>query len=176
MKTFNKRGDQGETSLLYGTRVAKSDARPEAYGTVDEAVSALGLARCWATKRSQEIILPIQRELFIVGAEMATTAEHYEKLKSKNNIVTPQMVQHLEDLIDKLEAEVEMPKAFILPGGCPSSAALDLARSIVRRAERRAVSLRQANSLSNEEVLKYLNRLADLLFTLARYEEVKAGV
>lgn len=173
MKTFNKRGDQGETSLLYGTRVAKSDARPEAYGTVDEAVSTLGLARCWASKRSQEIILPLQRELFIVGAEMATPSEHYEKLKSK---VTPQMVQHLEDLIDELETEVEMPKAFILPGGCPCSAALDMARAIVRRAERRAVSLRQANSLPNEEVLKYLNRLADLLFTLARYEDVKAGV
>ena len=176
MKTFNKRGDQGETSLLYGVRVAKSDARPEAYGTIDEAVSTLGLARSWAQKRSQEIIYSLQRELFIVGAELATTAEHYEKLVSKGNVVTPKMVQHLEDLIDELEAEVEMPKAFIIPGGCPSSAALDMARAIVRRAERRAVSLRQANSLPNKEVLKYLNRMADLIFTLARYEEVKSGV
>ena len=101
MKTFNKRGDQGETGLLYGVRVAKSDARPEAYGTIDEAVSTLGLARSWAQKRVQEIIHSLQRELFIVGAEMATTAEHYEKLVSRGNVVTPQMVQRLEDLIDE---------------------------------------------------------------------------
>jgi len=175
MKTFNKRGDQGETGLLYGVRVAKSDARPEAYGTIDEAVSTLGLARSWAQKRVQEIIHSLQRELFIVGAEMATTAEHYEKLVSRGNVVTPQMVQRLEDLIDELEAEVEMPRAFVIPGACPSAAALDMARAIIRRAERRAVSLRQANSLPNEEVLKYLNRLADLVFTLARYEETKSG-
>ena len=175
MKTFNKRGDQGETSLLYGVRVAKSDARPEAYGTIDEAVSTLGLARSWSQKRVQDIIYSLQRELFIVGAEMATTTEHYEKLVSRGNVVTSQMVQRLEDLIDELEAEVEMPRAFVIPGACPSAAALDLARAIIRRAERRAVSLRQANSLPNEEVLKYLNRLADLIFTLARYEEAKSG-
>jgi cob(I)alamin adenosyltransferase len=86
------------------------------------------------------------------------------------------MVQRLEDLIDELEAEVEMPRAFVIPGVCPSAAALDLARAVIRRAERRAVSLRQANCLPNEEVLKYLNRLADLVFTLARYEEAKSGV
>lgn len=174
MKTFNKRGDQGETSLLYGVRVTKSDVRPEAYGTIDEAVSTLGLARSWTQKRVQDIIYSLQRELFIVGAELATTPEHYEKLASRGNVVTPKMVQRLEDLIDELEAEVEMPHAFIIPGSCPSAAALDMARAIIRRAERRAVSLKQANSLPNEEVIKYLNRLADLVFTLARYEEAKS--
>ncbi|MFH1485960.1 MAG: cob(I)yrinic acid a,c-diamide adenosyltransferase [Chloroflexota bacterium] len=173
MRTFNKRGDSGETSLLFGERVQKSDARCEGYGTIDEAVSALGLARALSsTPRVQEIVLSVQRELFTVGSEMATTHDRYDKLVGRGSVVTSDMVQRLENIIDALEEEFAMPHSFIIPGGSPSSGALDLARAIVRRAERRAVDLRSDGLVKNVEVLKYLNRLADLIFTLARYEEV----
>ena len=172
MKTFNKKGDKGETSLLYGYRVAKSDARCEAYGTIDELVSMLGLARQFCQPEVKEIIFSVQQELFLVGAELATPAEHYSKLVAKGSIVTSKMVQRLENLIDEFEAKVKMPDAFIIPGGAGiGSAALDVARAITRRAERRIVSLKQSGVAVNEEVLKYINRLADLLFTLARYQE-----
>jgi len=173
MKTFNKRGDKGETSLLYGGRVPKSDPRCEAYGTIDEAVSALGLARALAKKeRVSHILLSIQQELFVVGAELATVADQYHKLESKHRVVTREMVDRLESLIEGFEEEMEMPKVFVIPGVSPSSAALDLARAIIRRAERRVVELRNDSMVQNEMVLEYLNRLGDLVFTLARYEEI----
>ena len=172
MKTFNKKGDGGETSLLYGDRVAKSDPRCEAYGTIDEAVSALGLARSLCISECKDIILSVQKDLFIIGAELATPSEHYSKLVEKQNIVTADMVQRVENLIDELEAKIKMPQAFIIPGGASAgSAALDVARTVIRRAERRVVSLQHTGIVTNEEILKYLNRLADLIFTLARYEE-----
>ena len=171
MKTFNKKGDGGETSLLYGARVAKFDDRCETYGTIDEAVSLLGLAKNFCRPEVKDIVSGIQRELFIVGGEIATPQEHYAKLEAKGNVVRPEMVQRLEDLIDQFEAEVDMPREFIIPGACVSSAALDVARAVVRRAERRAVAFKHSGQSMNEEVLKYLNRLADLIFTLARYEE-----
>ena len=172
MKTFNKKGDRGETSLLFGRRVAKSDLRCEAYGAIDEAVSALGIARNLVTKtRVKEIILKVQKELFTVNAELATKPEDYERLASSFTPVTVEMVNELEDMIDELEAEVEMAKSFIIPGVTLGSAWLDLSRAIMRRAERRTVVLREKNEIDNDAVLQYLNRLADLLFTLARYEE-----
>jgi len=172
MKFFNKRGDQGETSLLYGGRVPKCDPRCEAYGTIDEAVSALGLARALSQKeRTRDILHRLQEELFIVGAELATAADDYDKLTARHQVVTEEMVNRLEGLIDDFEAEMEMPKKFIIPGASPSSAALDLARTIIRRAERRAAELRNNGMVPNERVLHYLNRLADLAFTVARYEE-----
>ena len=172
MKTFNKKGDGGETSLLYGARVAKSDPRCEAYGTIDEAVSALGLARSFCSSEVKDIILSLQKDLFVIGAELATPSEHYSKIAEKKNIVTADMVQRVENLIDELEAKIKMPKSFIIPGGSSSgSAALDVARTIIRRTERRVVSLQRAGAVTNEEILKYLNRLADLVFTLARYED-----
>lgn len=171
MKTFNKRGDQGETSLLFGARVPKSDLRCEAYGTIDEAVSALGLARNWVTPTVKPILLSISEELFTVGAEIATPSDERQRLEQRFSVVTPSMVKRLEKLIDEFEAQLDMPKAFIIPGGCVGSASLDVARTIVRRAERRAVELKQARLLVNYEVLRYLNRLADLIFTLARYED-----
>lgn len=171
MKTFNKKGDSGETSLLFGDRVAKSDPRCEAYGTIDEAVSSLGLARHFCRSEIKDIILTLQQELFVVGAELATPTEHYTKLVKKHKTVTPEMVQRLEALIEEFEAKVDMPKAFIIPGGgSAGSAALDIARTIIRRAERRVVALKEAGLVKNDDVLKYLNRLADLIFTLARYE------
>ena len=171
VKTFNKRGDQGETSLLYGARVAKSDLRCEAYGALDEANSALGLARNWAQPRTAAIVESLQRELFVVGGELATPLEHHDRLRQQFGVVTTEMVERIEGLIDDFEAATEMPQSFILPGGCPSGAALDLARAIIRRAERRVVSLKEMGAIANDELLRYLNRLADLIYTLARYEE-----
>jgi cob(I)alamin adenosyltransferase len=174
LKTFNKKGDKGETSLLFGTRVPKSDLRCEAYGTIDEVVSALGLARHFCEQDVNDIILGVQKELFIVGAELATPAEHYHKLAEKGNVVTSQMVQSLEGLIDQFEARVTMPNAFIIPGGVSTgSAALDVARTIIRRAERRIVQLKDSGVAVNEEIMRYINRLADLVFTLARYQETR---
>jgi len=175
MKTFNKKGDKGETSLLHGVRVQKSDPHCEAYGTVDEAVSALGLARALSSKKNvQDIIFNLQQELFTVGAELATPIEHYAAFAEKHTVISESMVDRLEGLIDELEQNLEMPKAFIIPGDTPASAAIDVARSIVRRAERRIVSLRDARLVKNEELTRYVNRMADLLFTLARYEASEA--
>src|SRR4030042_4796302 len=156
MKTFNKKGDGCETSLLYGARVAKFDDRCEAYGSIDEAVSLLGLAKNFCRPEVRDIVSGIQRELFIVGAEMATPQEHYAKLEAKGKVVRPEMVQRLEDLIDEFEAKVDMPREFIIPGACVSSAALDVARAVVRRAERRGVAFKHSGKFLNEEILKYL--------------------
>jgi len=174
MKAFNKRGDLGETSLLLVGRVAKSDPRCEAYGTVDEAVSLLGLARALARKEQvAHILYGIQQDLFVVGSELAVAADEYLKFKAKHQVVTAEMVDRLESLIEGLEQKVEMPKSFVIPGKCPSSAVLDVARTVIRRAERRVVALRNENMVPNKMVLAYLNRLADLVFTLARYEETE---
>ena len=171
MKTFNKKGDEGETSLLYGARVAKCNVRCEAYGTIDEAVSMLGLAKSFCQPQIKDIVSDLQRDLFVVGTELATQNEHYSKLVTKGRVLKPEMVQRLEELIDYFEAKVDMPREFITPGASMSSATLDVARTVIRRAERRAVALKQAGQLMNEGVLEYLNRLADLVFTLARYQE-----
>lgn len=175
MKTFNKKGDRGETSLLFGKRVRKDDLRCEAYGTLDEAASALGIARnVVSSPRTRELIIQVQKELFQVNAEMATMPEDLERLASTFKPINEAMADRLEQTIVELEGQIEMPREFIIPGGTLASAWLDLARTIVRRGERRAVSLKESGELKNEAVLKYLNRLADLLFTLARYEETLA--
>ena len=172
VKIYTKRGDLGETGLLYGGRVSKTDPRCEAYGTIDEAVSALGLARSLsANPRVKEAIRQLQRELFTVGAELATAADEYETLKRHFAIVTPEMVEWMENLLDNMEEEVKLPRAFIIPGASAASSAIDVARSTLRRAERRTVALKEAGLLVNDEVLRYLNRAADLLFMLARYED-----
>lgn len=171
MRIYTKTGDDGTTGLLYGGRVSKDDLRVEAYGTSDEAVAALGVARAAsADPRLRETILRLQRELFRLGAELATARDNQDKLAPKGWKVTPEMTGALEGLIDAFEAETEMPKEFVIPGESPASAALDLARAIVRRCERRVVALARAGE-ADGEVVRYLNRLADLLFVLARYEE-----
>lgn len=172
MKTFNKQGDHGETSLLYGGRVLKSDSRAEAYGTIDEAVSALGLARALSSsERVRSIVLQFQNELFLVGAEMATDVEQRHKLLGTFGVIGAEHADRLEKLIEQFEAEIKMPDSFVIPGATPAAAALDLARTIIRRCERRAVALRAAGLIENDAILCYLNRLSDLIFTLARYEE-----
>jgi cob(I)alamin adenosyltransferase len=172
MQTFNKKGDGGETSLLFGCRVAKDSLRCEAYGTLDEAASCLGIARNMVTKeKTRGVILRIQKELFIVGAELATEAKNYEKFTKKYTVVTEEMSFQIEEIINELEAETSLPESFIIPGTNSGSALLDLSRSIIRRAERRVVTLKRHKQISNDAILHYLNRLADLLYVLARYEE-----
>jgi len=172
VKTFNKRGDKGETSLFLGPRVPKSDPHCEAYGTVDEAVAALGLARALSRKQKiRDILFGVQKDLLVLAGELATPPEAYEKLTQKYPVITDGDVQRLEGFINDLEQTVKMPEGFVIPGDSPASAAIHLARATIRRAERRVVSLQQGGQVPNKEVLKYLNRLADLLFTLALYEE-----
>ena len=167
-----KTGDRGETGLLYGGRVSKTDPRTEAYGAVDEAISALGLARALMTDRSRHaMVLRIQSELFTVGAELATDAQEYESLRKHFALVTEDFTRRLESEIGELEAKVPLPDAFVIPGGTQAAAALDVARAVIRRAERRVVALQLVVSLRNPEVLRYLNRLSDLVFMLARAEE-----
>lgn len=169
MKSFNKKGDDGTTSLLFGHRIPKYSDRTEAYGAIDEASSALGLARALTDHPDlKQIILDIQGELFIVGSELAALPHENVKLRKR---ISQDHSQRLEKLIEKYENLVEMPNAFVPPGGSPGAASLDLARSIIRRAERRIAKLSDAGEVKNPEILSYCNRLADLLFTLARYDE-----
>ena len=171
-KIYTKRGDKGETGLLYGGRVSKADPRCQAYGNSDEAVSALGMARALSkNQRTRDILKKVQRDLFTLGAELATDSGEYAKLKLHFSLVTPKMVSDLESVIDALNKEIKLPRAFIIPGASASSSALDLARTILRRTERSVVILKERGLLYNEEVLRYLNRLADLIFVLARYED-----
>lgn len=172
MRIYTKTGDDGTTGLLYGGRASKDDLRVEAYGTSDEAVAALGVARAaTADADLRGTILRLQRELFVVGAELATGTENQRKLKPGETKVTPAMVAALEGLIDGFTERTEMPKEFVIPGESQVSAALDVARAIVRRCERRTVAMAREGMLADAEALRYLNRLADLLFVLARHEE-----
>lgn len=172
MRIYTRRGDAGKTSLLFGGRVSKDDPRCEAYGALDEAVSILGLARALTKDRRVRLIVGgLQRELFTVGAELATDASQHERVEARFGVVSPEMTAALEVHIDALTAKAPLPREFIVPGGSAASAALDVARTVVRRAERRVVGLRRRGMLPNAEVLRYLNRLSDLLFVLARYED-----
>jgi len=169
VRIYTKTGDDGTTGLLYGGRIPKSDPAAEAYGTVDEAVAAIGVARAFADDPDlASAILELQRDLFVVGADLATNPGGREKLKPEVSLVTPGMVEGLEQAIDDVVAGSPLPREFIVPGINPLSAALDLARAVVRRAERRAVELREAGREVNPDALRYLNRLSDLLFVLAR--------
>ena len=175
MGVVTKRGDKGETGLLYGGRVPKDDLRVEAYGTIDEAVSALGLARALsAYPQVKEVVLRVQKELFALSAELAIDVERYDRFDAHFARVTGEQVEQLERSIQEVEAAVPMPPTFIVPGATPASAALDLARTIVRRAERRAVELKRRAMLTNGEIVRYMNRLSDLIYTLARYENKDA--
>ena len=167
-------GDTGYTGLLGEKRVPKYDPRPDTFGTVDEATSALGLARAMVTDpKVKEIIYQIQQELYLLMGELATTPENYEKMGLR---MTVEHVQRLEQVEEQLKREVEIPNKFIIPGDTPDGAALDIARTIIRRAERKAVKLLHDGVIQNGEVVRYLNRLSDLIFILARYVEVKSSL
>lgn len=176
MKIYTRKGDAGSTGLLYGgERISKSELRTDAYGTTDEAVSALGLARAAlgvTTDRTEarlaELSVRLQRELFVVGAELATHVDRRHRLAPGTTLVTAEMVSALEREIDDLESGMTMPTEFVVPGESLPGAAYDLARTTVRRAERRAVALAEAGGLPDSQVLAYLNRLADLLWVMAR--------
>lgn len=169
MRIYTKTGDDGTTGLLYGGRIPKSDLAAEAYGTVDEGVAHLGLARASAPDTAtRRLILEVQRDLFVVGADLATNPEGRGKLKPGVSLATADMVERLEGTIDALVEVSPLPDHFVVPGANPASAALDAARATIRRAERRAVALRETGREVNPEALRYLNRLSDLLFVLAR--------
>jgi cob(I)alamin adenosyltransferase len=176
VKIYTKKGDAGDTGLLFGgPRVGKSSPRVEAAGAVDEAVAALGLARAAIGARTDRtearldtLIVRLQRELFVVGAEIATHKIRRARLTDGVSRVTPDMVSALEREIDTLTDAYPMPAEFILPGESMTGAALDLARSMTRRAERRAVAVAATGGLPDSSVVPYLNRLADLLFVMAR--------
>jgi cob(I)alamin adenosyltransferase len=173
-KIYTRKGDDGTTSLWYGGRVAKSDPRTEAYGSIDEAGSALGVARSLCEEGSElaDDILRLQDDMFIAGAELATAPEAAGRLEDGISRVTEEMVSDLEPLIDRYMERVELPPKFVIPGGTQLSAQLDLARAIVRRAERRVVELDRAEGLASEVVLRFLNRASDLVFAMARVADV----
>ena len=174
LKVYTRTGDDGTTGLFYGGRVAKDGPGPEAYGTTDEVVSALGLARaeCDAGSELGELLVRLQRELFVVGAELATAPENRRKLTDGTTRVTAAMVEALEPVIDDVTTRFDPPTEFVLPGENRVTAALDLARTIVRRAERASVTATTDGWLeAGSQVVPYLNRLADLVYTLARWQE-----
>jgi cob(I)alamin adenosyltransferase len=170
VRIYTRRGDDGSTGLLYGSRVSKADPAAEAYGTVDETVADLGVARALATASMKDLILRLQRDLFVVGAELAPNPDQRSKLEPGVSLVTTEMAERLEAEIDASVEAHPLPKEFIVPGATPASAALDVARATCRRAERRAVALRETGHEVNPDALRYLNRLSDLLFVLARAE------
>ena len=169
------RGDDGTTGLLYGGRIAKDDPRTEAYGCVDEAVAALGLARVELAAAGlaelAELILRLQRELFVVGAELASNPDARGRLQDGVTRVSEAMLEGLEEVLASWESRVEMPREFVVPGETRASAALELARTIVRRAERRVISLGRVAEEASGWTVPYLNRLADLVWVLARAAE-----
>ncbi|PWU24978.1 MAG: ATP:cob(I)alamin adenosyltransferase [Candidatus Rokuibacteriota bacterium] len=172
VKIYTRKGDDGTTSLWYGGRVAKDDLHTEAYGTLDEATSALGLARakCDDGQLAADI-LRLQNELFVAGAELATASEARARLEDGVTRLDDDMVAWLEERIDSYMAQVELPPKFVIPGGTELSAQLDVARSVLRRAERRIVALERTGALDGSSALRYVNRASDLLFAMARFAD-----
>lgn len=171
MKIYTKKGDDGTTGLLYGGRVLKNSFRVELNGTVDEAQAALGLARAIGVqnKALQEILISIERDLWVLMAEVATLPKARAKLVPEASLVTIAMVERLEARIDSVSALFEMPTAFVVPGSNLLSASLDVARTVIRRAERGCVDF--LSDVPETIVGQYLNRLSDLIWTLARWVE-----
>jgi len=168
-RIYTGTGDDGSTGLLFGGRVSKADPVAEAAGAIDEAVAALGLARALAEEPAVAAeILDLQRELFVAGADLATNPAGRGRLEPGVSLVTADMVGRLEARIDELVAAHPLPNAFVVPGANPVSAAVDVARSAVRRAERRVVALHDEGGSVNADLRRYLNRLSDLLFVVAR--------
>lgn len=171
MKIYTRKGDDGTTGLFYGGRVSKDALAPEAYGTVDESVAALGAARAYAEGPVNAELLDLQRQLFVVAAELATDPDNRHKLEPGVSLVTDGMVSELERRIDGVVEDVGMPDSFTVPGESAYSAQLDLARAIIRRAERRCVTYAAAGGLEGSHVVRYLNRLADYVYILVRAAE-----
>jgi cob(I)alamin adenosyltransferase len=169
MSFYTKKGDDGTTGLLFGGRVRKDAPAPQAYGAVDEAQAAFGLARAEAEPGGEldSILLRVERDLYVLMAELATAPENRRKLVAGQTLVTPEMVEEVGRLTDEVSTRFEMPHDFVLPGASRVSAGLELARTVVRRAERDALSVAAEGS----SVLPYLNRLSSLAWALARWQE-----
>jgi cob(I)alamin adenosyltransferase len=169
MRIYTRKGDDGTTGLHLGGRTSKDHAAVEACGAVDEAQAFLGLARAETEPGSEldALLVALERDLWVLMAELATTAENRPRLRAGQTLVTPDMVAALEERIDALGARTTMPREFVVPGQSRLGALLDVARAVVRRAERRAVRSAQGSSLA----VSYLNRLSDLLWTMARWQE-----
>jgi cob(I)alamin adenosyltransferase len=174
-RIYTRKGDDGTTSLWYGGRVAKTDARTEAYGAIDEAGAALGVARSLCGSDDGELsadILRLQRELFVAGAELATVPDAEGRLQEGVSRIDDEMVGALEPVIDGYMDRVDLPPKFVIVGGTTLSAQLDVARTVIRRAERRVVGLKEGDQLASDAVLRYLNRASDLAFAMARFADV----
>ncbi len=169
MKVYTRKGDDGTTGLLYGGRVRKDDPGPMAYGEVDEAQAAIGVARAHVERGGEldELLVAIERDLWVLMADLATDETNRHKLTDGVSRVTDAMVEHLEVTIDAISERFELPSEFVVPGQEPVSAFLDMARTVVRRAERHCLSA----VVEDSRVVAYLNRLSDLLWTLARWQE-----
>lgn len=175
MTIVTKIGDKGTTRLFTGAVVSKHSLRIETYGTVDELCSHMGLARSMSqTAIIQQILHAVQHTLFQVGAELAV--DNPSKAPFKIDPIANAHIEELESWIGKIEPAVKLPASFIIPGGTTASAAIDVARAVCRRAERLIVGMREENLTSNDALIRYMNRLSDLLFLLARMEEQKAGI
>lgn len=170
VRIYTRRGDDGTTGLLYGGRVRKDSPAIEANGVVDEAQAVLGMARAEAERGSEldELLTAIERDLWVLMAEVATAPENRHKLEAGSSLVTDDMVTALEHRIDELKDRFEMPADFVVPGQNRVSAALDVARTVVRRAERLLVASPPGEG---SQVGPYLNRLSDLLWAMARWQE-----
>jgi len=168
-RVYTRTGDDGTTGLLYGGRVRKDAPAPRAYGAVDEAQAALGLARAEAERGGEldTLLVRIERDLYVCMAELATAPENQHKLTDGTTRVTPEMVGALEPVIDDLLARFPMPSDFVIPGGTRVGAALDVARTLTRRAERESLAVAGDGS----SAVAYLNRLSDLLWAMARWQE-----
>ncbi|MFZ1072336.1 MAG: cob(I)yrinic acid a,c-diamide adenosyltransferase [Verrucomicrobiia bacterium] len=177
MSIATKTGDNGTTALMYGRRVPKSHPRVEAYGTVDELNTALGMARATAEHDFvRENLFGIQRELVVLMGELGVQVDDLERyVKDGHRLVTPDMTSKLNDLVHEIEAQNISFKGWATPGATKNSAALDMARTVCRRAERRVCALKETGGLQNAEILIYLNRLSDLLWLFARWVETQSG-
>jgi len=176
-KIYTRKGDDGTTSLWYGGRVPKSDGRTDAYGTLDEANAILGVARslCGDSEAERTLaddILRLQDDLFIAGAELATAPEAADRLEDGVSRITEDMVGWLEERIDHYMEQVELPPQFVIPGGNTLSAQIDVARTVIRRAERRMSALHTDGELASEAVLHLINRASDLAYAMARFADV----
>lgn len=176
-KIYTRRGDGGETDLLSGERIRKDDPRVEAYGTVDELIAVLGVAKTYASQRIAGHIHMIQQLLSYIAAELATEGQGQtstDGLMGDLRRVTPDDVSDLERVADELSEELPSLSSFVIPGGQPGAAFLHQARTVCRRAERRVLTFSRNQSLSHS-ILRYLNRLSDLLFVMARHASLEDG-
>ena len=169
MTLYTGKGDDGTTGLLFGGRVRKDDPAPEAYGAIDEAQAFVGLARAEAERGGEldALLVAVERDLWVVMAELATAPDNRHKLTPGAQLVTRDMVLQLEQRTDDLGDRFEMPREFVVPGQNRIAALLDVARTVVRRAERRVMAVAAADS----DVVPYLNRLSSLLWVMARWQE-----